>query len=416
MGNIYENSSLINTTFDEMIAQWTRNGCYNLKMVNAKKSTNLQTLRLMELFLNDIEYLKTDLFLERSQYIRNSDSGFNLNKIKTIYEASRYAKKWFPFDFLLQDFIYLNYFNNYVVNELSMKVGMLYYAEGFNFKGVSEQNGDNKYIKLRNKKLDVEKKILRMSIVSSNNIQDLSEESIIFLNKIVRDSNFYIKNAKSKGFLNNGLLVKRKGYIEYFIKLLNKYNGLTCCSINFYLINNSISIDYFKIRKNFMNNLRSKSSFKNIVGYMGTWEYSRKYGYYFRTVFFIPRKIMNDLTSFIDEIIYYWESFDSISSDKDTNKITFKAEAGNLSESISLLNKSMCVIGSKNKKLIKAFVEGVINYTTFAENYFFPADLQIFLYEISPDKYKIQDDNGNYLVSELKFNVSRSFRGNLKNS
>jgi len=416
MMNIYENSRLIDTTFNEMIAQWTKNGCYNLKMVNDGRRTDLQNLRRIELFLNDIEYLKTDLFLERSRYIRNSDSGFSLNKIKIQYRASQYAKKWFPFDFLLKDFIYLNKFNNYKINELSMKVSMLYFINGLNLKKVYEQDGNAKYIKLRNEKLDIENKILRMRICSASDIIDLGEEAIVFLNKIVNGLNFYIKNAKRKGFLNNGLVVKRNGYIEYFIKLLNKYNGLACCSINFYFINNSVGNDYFRIRKMFMNNIRSKSSFKNIVGYMGTWEYSRKYGYYFRTIFFIPRKIMSDLTSFIDEIIYYWESFDSISSDEDTSKITFRAELGNLSESISLLKKSTCVIGSKNKKLIEAFVESVINYTTFAENYFFPVELQTFLFEILPDEHKLKDKDKNYLVYEAKFSASRSFRGNLKDS
>lgn len=414
MINIYERANLINTTFDEMIAQWTNNGCYNYKMVSSGRRTNLQNLRLIELFLNDIENLKTDLFLEKARYIRNENSGFNLNNIKQEYKATRYAEKWFPFDFLLKDFICIYTLNGYKVNELSWNVKILYLADGFNFKSVNEWVGGFEYIKSDDEKLEVEKRILRMRILSSNSISDLGEEGILFLNEIVRRYKHYIKKAKSSKFLNNGLLVKRTKYIEYFIKLLNKYNGLSCCSINFYLPNDCISIDYLGIRKNFMNNLRSKNDLKVVVGHMGTWEYSKKYGYYFRVVFFVPRKIMSDLTSFIDEIINYWESFDVTSLNDKNSKITFKAEAGNLSESILTLKKPMCVIGSKNRKLIEAFVDGVVNYTTLAENYFFPVELQTFLFENLPAEYKRQDVDNYYLVDNLKFSTSRSFRGNLK--
>lgn len=138
MLNIYERATLINTTFDEMIAQWTNNGCYNHKMVSSGRRTNLKNLRLIELFLNDIDNLKTDLFLEKARYIRNENSGFNLNNIKQEYKATRYAEKWFPFDFLLKDFICIYILNGYKVNELSWNVKILYLADGFNFKSVNE--------------------------------------------------------------------------------------------------------------------------------------------------------------------------------------------------------------------------------------------------------------------------------------
>ena len=107
MLNIYERANLINMTFDEMIAQWVKNGCYNPKMVSSGQRTDLENLRLIELFLNDIENLKTDLFIAKAQYVRNTDLGFSLNRIKREYKATRYAEKWFPFDFLLKDFIYI---------------------------------------------------------------------------------------------------------------------------------------------------------------------------------------------------------------------------------------------------------------------------------------------------------------------
>ncbi|WP_151709382.1 hypothetical protein [Acinetobacter brisouii] len=401
-------------TFDEMIAQWVKNGCYNPKMVSSGQRTDLENLRLIELFLNDIENLKTDLFIAKAQYVRNTDLGFSLNRIKREYKATRYAEKWFPFDFLLKDFIYIFYLNDYRLNELSIKIGMLYLSDGFNFKGINEKDGKFQYIKPSDEKIKIEKKILRAKISSTKDVSDLSEECILFLNNMVSTYKSYIKVVKNKKFLNNGFFIKREKYIQYFIELLNKYNGLSCCSINFYFLNDYIGIDYLSIRKKFMNNLRSKNDFKIIVGHVGTWEYSRKYGYYFRVIFFIPRKKMSDLTGFIDEIINYWESFDVTTLDDKNSKITFKAEVGNLSESILILKKSMIVIGSKNRKLIEAFVDGVINYTTLADNYFLPAELQTFLFENLPDEHKYRDNDNYYTIDNLKFSTSRSFRGNLK--
>ena len=63
MLNIYERAKLINTTFDEMIAQWTKSGCYNHQMVSDGRRTDLQNLRLIELFFNDIDNFVYDFII-----------------------------------------------------------------------------------------------------------------------------------------------------------------------------------------------------------------------------------------------------------------------------------------------------------------------------------------------------------------
>jgi hypothetical protein len=58
----------------------------------------------------------------------------------------------------------------------------------------------------------------------------------------------------------------------------------------------------------------------------------------------------------------------------------------------------------------------VINYTTLAEKYFFPAELQIFIFEHMQENKKKKNDKGMYVIENLQYSFSRSFRGHMRNS
>ena len=79
MSNIHEKNIQITTTFDEMIARWKETGFYSRSLLKDCLLTDLELLKKLELFFNDLEVLKTNLFVERGSYIRNTE--FSIEKI-----------------------------------------------------------------------------------------------------------------------------------------------------------------------------------------------------------------------------------------------------------------------------------------------------------------------------------------------
>lgn len=97
MSNIYDKSRQIYTTFEEMIKMWSENGFYSQYNIGKSLITNLYDLRDLELFLLDIETTKTDLFLKRGLFTRNTDKGdWKYQSATNIIHGISLCKKMVP--------------------------------------------------------------------------------------------------------------------------------------------------------------------------------------------------------------------------------------------------------------------------------------------------------------------------------
>ena len=397
-----------------MIARWKAIDYYNYDSLFNNEITDLEVLRLIELFISDLENIKGELFINRGNALRNSIQGYEL---KNIYKITRYAEKWFPFDFLFKEnLVYLGS-SKYFLVELSPRFFLLFYYYNFNINLAEGENYNFKIFKQENEIINgvkinlIKLKILFKSFKLVSNINEMNDRQMELINEIVFSYRNFNKKPINKYDYN--FSKKRDGYIEYFLRLLNKYNGLYLFSINFYIQNDYKTFNIPKIKKDFFNLLRSNQKLSSIVGYIGTWEYCKKYGYFFRVIFFVPRKKIDEPKELLDALIHLWETLD-LSNNPERNTLNFNAEPSNISESLEILKSPYCVIGKKNQALISAFIESAINYTVLAEKYFFPAELQIFIFEHMSENMKKKNLNGKYVIDKLNKSFSRSFRGHLK--
>ncbi|MCX0332716.1 hypothetical protein [Acinetobacter radioresistens] len=409
------NSKLIRSTFDEMIARWTAIGYYREELVSAKLMTNLDMLRSFELFLSDIESIRGDLFVKNGAHLRNTEFG---NKIQSYYDATTYAVKWFPFDFLFNKFLIFLGTDDYFFVELNSRFFIFFYYFNINIEIFEKINDENfiysyKFDEINGVVLNrVKMELVSESMQNVNCIDDMDESQKELINQVVKCYKMNAKSNKINNRMDSSFEKKRNGYIEYFFKLLNKYKGVYAFSVNFYIKNTNIGFDFPKIRNNFFNTLRGHSKTSSIVGYMGTWEYCERYGFFFRAVFFVPKKLIVEPQEFLDGLIYLWQTFNN-SKSKERQNLIFKAELSNISESIQSLKTPYRFIGQKNQTLLESFVDSVINYTVLAEKYFFPAELQIFIFEHMLEHHKVKNSHNKFIIDKLKNSFSRSFRGHL---
>ncbi|QSQ94316.1 MULTISPECIES: hypothetical protein [Acinetobacter] len=411
------NSILIKTTFDEMIARWTVTGYYNSYAVDNMKMTDLGTLRSIELFLSDIERMRTDIFIKRGDSLRNTSHGF---KFCTQFHPTVYAKKWFPFKFLFNEILIYMESSSYHFREVSRRFTALFFLFNLNIRELVQDGNEMKifqplWVDDPEQKVDpIRLNLFNEKMRKLDDFNQLNDSDIMSINVIINNYKEVFKGSKIINRLDYNFYKKRDNYIEYFLTLLNKYNGLFVFSINFYIKNDYKIFDLPQIKKDFFNTLRSKQEFSILVGYMGTWEFCKHYGYFFRVLFFVPRKKINDYNELFDNLIHVWETF-GYSKKEMRDQPTYEAELNNISESNINLRTPYSVIGKKNQTLISAFIDSVINYTTLCEKYFFPAELQMFIFEHMLDNKKEKAPDGKFIIDSLKSGFSRSFRGHIKN-
>lgn len=402
-----------------MIKMWSENGFYSQYNIGKSLITNLYDLRDLELFLLDIETTKTDLFLKRGLFTRNTDKGIgSINQPQISYMASHYAKKWFPFTLIFKEYFFINQINEFKVMEISDRLELFYAFWGFCIKNIRVDNGiihtdpnsfPDKDIRLKLKFISQ-----AQTLESLANIEEISNESVELINEMMISYKILLQKNRKTRNLDSAFNKKKKEYTLYVKKLLEQHGSLTACSINFYMDNSQHSIDYANAKRKFLNKIRSIRNLSVFVGYIGTWEFSSKKGYYFRIIFFIPSYSLADLKNFIDLLIYQWEIFSDFSIDNEIKKIKFSAAPSYISYSIGHLKQNYCVIKHEKSKKFSDFIDSAVNYTVLAEKYFFPAELQIFLYcYIAPEK-QLYDSNGQSVVGHFKYTFSRSFRGHLK--
>ncbi len=421
MSNQAEKERIIHNTFDEMIARWSASSFYHEKLVEKGWMTDLTKLRKFEIFLNNIERLKTDLFISGPSYHRNVYGGNVNKKPAIIFYPTQYAKESSVMECVFGTLNYLNIFESYLVQEISPKIFIFFDENDSNFRQVIKTKNQYEFIKPTQKslndKFDVKKKLLQ-----ENEIQSLQEsfqldhEVIIFLNKKVAAYRENIARLRSKKNLESKFQKKKKEFQVYFNGLLANHRKLFIFSINFYLNGARGQFNFPQIRKEFFNAYRFNTNLKSIVGYMGTWEFDYKNDFYFRVVFFAEHKTSEEQKNIVGTIIYIWETFGFMKEKSPYSELQFTAMLSNISESRASLKKSTCIISKNSHKLISDFSDTVINYTTLAEKYFFPAELQIFIFEHMQENKKKKNDKGMYVIDNLQYSFSRSFRGHLRDS
>lgn len=419
MANLSNKVKELSYTFDEMISTWSANGYYSKSYLEEDLITDLEALKQIELFFLDIDSLKTLLFVPRGRYVRNTYKEMGtLHHPSEVYAPSVYAKKWFPFQHIFKMHICRNEGGEYKFLEISSRFEYFYHdfnlsvatwrsARGHILKKYA--GSDDLGIKSQLYLFETYHGILR----KLKSIDDIPPLIARFINEMVSA----YKKAKEEGSktrnIDASFSKKKKEYSLYVKKLLEENGSLFAVSINFYFNNGSSQLDHRLIKKKFLNSLRSVSDLSMVVGYLGTWEFSRAKEYYFRMVFFVPKKQMYKAEIFEEVIINYWNNFQYKHEGKMVNP-TVDAEVSNLSHSHDRLKKSHCVIPNYQSSIFENFVDTIINYTVLAEKFFFPYELQMFLYRYSKEGKHTANEGGYYIIDNLKYTFSRSFRGHIR--
>ncbi|WP_425917978.1 hypothetical protein [Acinetobacter sp. TSRC1-2] len=419
MANLSNKIKELTYTFDEMISAWSANGYYRKSNVEKGLITDLEVLKQIELFFLDIDSLKTLLFVPRGRYVRNTYKEMGtLHHPTEVYAPSVYAKKWFPFQHIFKMHICRSEITEYKFLEISNRFE--YFYHDFNLSIATWQRAKGNILKKYAGSDDYEIK-QRIFIFESYHellpklisIDNVPSELARFINGRVGA----YRKAKEEGSktrnIDASFSKKKKEYSLYVKKLLEENGSLFAVSINFYFSNGSSQLDHRLIKKKFLNSLRSLSDLSMVVGYLGTWEFSRAKEYYLRIVFFIPKKQMYKAEIFEEVIINYWNNFQYKHEGKMVNP-PLDAEVSNLSYSHDRLKKSHCVIPNYQSSIFENFVDTVINYTVLAEKFFFPYELQMFLYSYSKEGKHTANEDGYYIIDNLKYTFSRSFRGHIR--
>lgn len=420
--NFSTKERVINNTFEEMIARWSVSGFYHPKLIKEQWVTDLEKLRNVEVFLNKIEGLKSDLFVLGPLFVRNKE-GITAEKIEQaekVFYPTQYAKDESMLSSVFGNLTYLTQFEIYLVNELSPRISLFFDKDDANFRKLKKLN--NAYIleKPDERNIDLKFRLLHKLVEQAeglklDTIPKLDTEVIEFLNKKVSTYKGKLADIRHTKNLDSSFQEKKRKFDEYFIDLLGTYKKLYLFSLNFFIKGPSDGkFNLAQIKKDFFNSFRSNSNLKSIVGYMGTWEFDYKNDFYFRVIFFVDDRAAEEQLSIVNTMIHYWESFNCTRRTNEYSHFRFIAEVSNISESKSSLRIPMCRIGKNNNRLISDFSDRVINYITLSEKFFFPAELQILIFEQLPEEKKKKSEQGIYRVENLQYSFSRSFRGHLK--
>lgn len=420
--NFSAKERVINNTFDEMIARWRVSGFYHPKLIEEQSMTNLEKLRNVEVFLNKIEGLKSDLFVSGPLFVRTKEGATlkNIEQPEKVFYPTQYAKDELMLSSVFGNLTYLAQFEIYSVNELSPRIGLFFDKNDANFRELRKLN--NSYVLVspdeRNMNLKLRMFYKRVEQAEGRKLDTMPElhtEVIEFLNKKVSTYKEKLAAVRHTQNLDSSFQEKKRKFDKYFIDLLCTYKKLYLFSLNFFIKGPSDGkFNFAEIKKDFFNSFRSNSNLKSIVGYMGTWEYDGKNDFYFRVVFFVEDKLAEEQLSIVHTMIHSWESFNFTRRTKKYSHLFFTAEMSNISESKKSLRVPICRIGKNNNQLISDFSDRVINYITLSEKFFFPAELQIFIFEHLPEDKKKKSERGIYRIENLQYSFSRSFRGHLK--
>lgn len=416
MSNIHEKNIQITTTFDEMIARWKETGFYSSSLLKDCLITDLELLKKLELFFNDLEVLKTNLFIERGSYIRNTEFGIeNIEEPKKLYIPTQYAKKWFPFTFIFENFFYRNQIEEFMFLEVSQRFRLFYFYYNLSLVRIRQQDNEFYYDETKRDDIPIFRfQSMKVQLSNLPDIHSLDSKHIELINLMVHEYRVRLKEQKKYKNIDSSFNKKRNEYICYTKDLLAEFGGLHAFSMEFFLENDYHRFDYSIIKSKFLNRIRSIGGLDVVVGYLGNWEFNSLNGIFFRVVFFVPKKKVVNVQNVIDLMIYHWEIQGDVSDNELISKIRFKAKSSCISASIPSLNTVHCVIRNEKSVLFDNFVNSVINYTTLTEKYFFPAELQIFIFTYMPKDKKKQNEKGQYDIENLKYGFSRSFRGHVK--
>ena len=126
--NFSAKERVINNTFDEMIARWRVSGFYHPKLIEEQWMTNLEKLRNVEVFLNKIEGLKSDLFVSGPLFVRTKEGATlkNTEQPEKVFYPTQYAKDELMLSSVFGNLTYLAQFEIYSVNELSPRIGLFF--------------------------------------------------------------------------------------------------------------------------------------------------------------------------------------------------------------------------------------------------------------------------------------------------
>lgn len=195
MSNIHEKNIQITTTFDEMIARWTETGFYSSSLLKDCLITDLELLKKLELFFNDLEVLKTNLFIERGSYIRNTEFGIgNIQEPKKLYIPTQYAKKWFPFTFIFENFFYRNQIDEFMFLEVSQRFRLFYFYYNLSLVKIKYQDNEFYYDEAKRDDIPIFRfQSMKVQLSNIADIHSLDYKHIELINLMVHEYRVRLK-------------------------------------------------------------------------------------------------------------------------------------------------------------------------------------------------------------------------------
>ncbi|WP_171498759.1 hypothetical protein, partial [Acinetobacter sp. TUM15509] len=145
---------------------------YHEKNVEKEWMTDLTKLRKLEIFLNNIERLKTDLFISGPSYHRNVYVVDLKEDTTIIFYPTQYAKESSVMECVFGPLNYLSIFESYLVQEISPKIFIFFNENDSNFGQVIKTKNQYELRKPVQKKLD-DKVDIKTKFLRETNIQTL---------------------------------------------------------------------------------------------------------------------------------------------------------------------------------------------------------------------------------------------------
>ncbi|MBK0063463.1 MULTISPECIES: hypothetical protein [unclassified Acinetobacter] len=371
-------------------------------------------LHTVEDFLNDLQFIKGDLFRCTKKHIGTHIS-YATNDFEPSFKIipSIYARKLYPFSPLFFD---LEKYNEKSLRDFSMTLYLFIetlkkYEKP---KGkmsivdtIFQSNSLSNYVKFDFLKIN----FYRMKI-------DNYEESYArLLNSIVYDFKFNLKFNSRKINENNTKYRKRKSEYEIYVdQIISEYGKISAISLDFWCEDDK-DLNIGDLKTSFLNNIRSLSVFYCVKGYVGNWDFNVERGLYFRCIFFISNNGFYDVGVVQEELKNYWEQGLFYNSEKIFPKHLLRyADSSFLAYSSKKLTTSVITSHEKgSKRFIDEFYDIVLNYIVVSEKYFYPAILRSSLLHATSKIYEQEMPLNEKLLLD-KYGASRSFRGHIRKS
>lgn len=379
-------------------------------------------------FLKHRDELDLSILLELILFIRS------LDKIKGHYFLITwdkfyfpvYAHKFYPFEFLSNDFGLKNTRSVHIDNvehkvnlfESTPRVELFYEVLDLHIK-------NEELVRLREQlrpTLNERSKPVQFNVLPANffpkEFRDMSVENIAYMNE------FLEKFRKHEEFIQrkndeNKAVKKFHEYCQYFNDVMELSAKSFIFTIEF-LIHGQQKLNdetFINLKKDFMNAIRGYRQLAQISGYMGFWDLTENNKLCFRMMFIVP-DIGIEAEEWIEDISYYWENiyFDKIRDKEiyqftDLDAIRFESVQLPVAWSHKKLKPLFLEVGKNNHNMKKLICEHAVSYIVLSEFYYCPFELQLYLKSITMNSEE-QAEMEQVLRVEGK-RIYRVFRGSL---